>query len=212
MVITKVQLDSINKVKDFVNQVSLFDCDLDLVSGRYVIDAKSIMGSNFQDFKLVNELFGNEKGDEILSNYADILKEQWGEETVCSRIEDDHFMVCIRKADYSEETVRDVMELSSQLIGSNTFRLQVYVGVYDITDHNMLITAMCDRARMALASIKGDYITKIGYYRDDMRKNVIHEKALVSEFGEALIRGDFKMYLQAQADQNGHIDGATEIS
>jgi phosphotransferase system HPr-like phosphotransfer protein len=40
----KVSLNSIDKVKTFVNEISRFDFDFDLVSGRYVIDAKSIMG------------------------------------------------------------------------------------------------------------------------------------------------------------------------
>lgn len=40
----KISLNSIDKVKAFVNEISKFDCDFDLVSGRYVIDAKSIMG------------------------------------------------------------------------------------------------------------------------------------------------------------------------
>lgn len=40
----KISLNSIDKVKAFVNDVTKFDTDFDLVSGRYVIDAKSIMG------------------------------------------------------------------------------------------------------------------------------------------------------------------------
>ena len=40
----KVMLNSIDKVKAFVNDISKYDFDFDLVSGRYVIDAKSIMG------------------------------------------------------------------------------------------------------------------------------------------------------------------------
>ena len=40
----KISLNSIDKVKSFVNEISKFDNDFDLVSGRYVIDAKSIMG------------------------------------------------------------------------------------------------------------------------------------------------------------------------
>jgi phosphotransferase system HPr-like phosphotransfer protein len=39
-----ISLNSIDKVKSFVNDISRFDYDFDLVSGRYVIDAKSIMG------------------------------------------------------------------------------------------------------------------------------------------------------------------------
>ena len=40
----QISLNSIDKVKSFVNEISKFDNDFDLVSGRYVIDAKSIMG------------------------------------------------------------------------------------------------------------------------------------------------------------------------
>ena len=40
----KISLNSIDKVKSFVNDLTKFDSDFDLVSGRYVIDAKSIMG------------------------------------------------------------------------------------------------------------------------------------------------------------------------
>lgn len=39
-----IMLKSINDVKDFVNIVSKYDFDIDLSSGRYVVDAKSIMG------------------------------------------------------------------------------------------------------------------------------------------------------------------------
>jgi hypothetical protein len=39
----QISLNSIDKVKSFVNAITKFDCDFDLVSGRYVIDAKSIM-------------------------------------------------------------------------------------------------------------------------------------------------------------------------
>ena len=40
----QISLNSIDKVKTFVNEINKFDFDFDLVSGRYVIDAKSIMG------------------------------------------------------------------------------------------------------------------------------------------------------------------------
>ena len=40
----QISLNSIDEVKAFVNDISRFPFDFDLVSGRYVIDAKSIMG------------------------------------------------------------------------------------------------------------------------------------------------------------------------
>ena len=44
MVQVSVKLDTIAKVKDFVNLLVGVSYDVDLVSGRYVVDAKSIMG------------------------------------------------------------------------------------------------------------------------------------------------------------------------
>ena len=44
MITFEIQLKSINDVKDFVNISNKYDFDIDLTSGRYVVDAKSIMG------------------------------------------------------------------------------------------------------------------------------------------------------------------------
>ena len=41
---TNVMLDSISAVKKFVNIVSTYEYEVDLASGRYAVDAKSIMG------------------------------------------------------------------------------------------------------------------------------------------------------------------------
>ena len=41
---TPIRLESVEQIKQFVNTVAVYDCDFDLESGRYVIDAKSIMG------------------------------------------------------------------------------------------------------------------------------------------------------------------------
>lgn len=40
----KIELDTIEKVKKFVSLISSFDGDFDILSGRYIIDAKSILG------------------------------------------------------------------------------------------------------------------------------------------------------------------------
>ena len=44
MVELKVKIGTIDDVKKFVNVVSKYDFDVDLISGRYAVDAKSIMG------------------------------------------------------------------------------------------------------------------------------------------------------------------------
>ena len=64
-----ISLNSIDKVKAFVNEITKFENDFDLVSGRYVIDAKSIMGIFSLDLSKPIELniHSESNADEILS-------------------------------------------------------------------------------------------------------------------------------------------------
>ncbi len=64
----KISLNSIEKVKSFVNAITRFDVDFDLVSGRYIIDAKSIMGIFSLDLSKPIDLniHANEEMDAIL--------------------------------------------------------------------------------------------------------------------------------------------------
>ena len=64
----KISLNSIDKVKSFVNDINKFDYDFDLVSGRYVIDAKSIMGIFSLDLSKPIDLniHAEDNSDEVL--------------------------------------------------------------------------------------------------------------------------------------------------
>ena len=64
----KISLNSIDKVKSFVNDITKFDYDFDLVSGRYVIDAKSIMGIFSLDLSKPIDLniHAEDNSDEVL--------------------------------------------------------------------------------------------------------------------------------------------------
>ncbi len=70
-----INLSSIDKVKSFVNDIAKFDSDFDLVSGRYVIDAKSIMGIFSLDLSKPIELnIHNEDNiDEVMEVLAPYL-------------------------------------------------------------------------------------------------------------------------------------------
>lgn len=65
----QICLDSIDKVKSFVNEITRFDTEFDLISGRYVIDAKSIMGIFSLDLSkpITLNIHAENNLDEILS-------------------------------------------------------------------------------------------------------------------------------------------------
>ena len=72
MVTVKISLNSIDKVKSFVNDLTKFDSDFDLVSGRYVIDAKSIMGIFSLDLSKPIEL--NIHAEDDVDTILNVLK------------------------------------------------------------------------------------------------------------------------------------------
>ncbi len=67
-----ISLNSIDKVKTFVNEIAKFDNDFDLISGRYVIDAKSIMGIFSLD--LSKPITLNIHANDNLSAIMEVLK------------------------------------------------------------------------------------------------------------------------------------------
>ncbi len=74
----KISLNSIDKVKTFVNLINRFDAEFDLVSGRYVIDAKSIMGIFSLDISKPIDLniHNSDNLDEIMSALKPYLAEE----------------------------------------------------------------------------------------------------------------------------------------
>ncbi len=67
-----ISLNSIDKVKAFVNEITKYDNDFDLVSGRYVIDAKSIMGIFSLDLSKPIEL--NIHSENQIDEILEVLK------------------------------------------------------------------------------------------------------------------------------------------
>ncbi len=73
-----ISLNSIDKVKNFCTDIAKFDAEFDLVSGRYVIDAKSIMGIFSLDISKPIELIihAEEKDlDDIMAVLAPYIAE-----------------------------------------------------------------------------------------------------------------------------------------
>ena len=73
MKVLSVSLNSIDKVKNFCNAIAQFESEFDLISGRYVIDAKSIMGIFSLDISKPIELNIHAEGDE-LEKILEVLK------------------------------------------------------------------------------------------------------------------------------------------
>lgn len=167
--------------------------------------------SNIKDFKLVNDLFGLEKGNEVLKMEADLLKAQCGEGSVYGRTGGDKFSICIPKEEFKEQDFMDAIQSMGQAFNNDLYHLHIYVGVYEITDRNEEVSIMCDKANLAIKALGENYDKSIAYYNDTIFHDTVAEKQLVGDFDKALAEKQFCMYLQPQVTSEGKLLGAEAL-
>ena len=170
-----------------------------------------LIGSNIKDFKLINDLFGMEKGNEVLKMEAELLKERCGRNVTYGRIDGDKFAVCIPKTRFREQDFIDAIHAMKEVINNDTYHLHIYVGVYEITDMNEDISIMCDKINLAIKTIYENYDRFFVYYDEAMFHKTIVERQLVGDFEEAVSDRQFCMYLQPQMTSEGKMLGAEAL-
>lgn len=167
--------------------------------------------SDIKNFKLINDIFGIEVGDEILVNIADTIRRLAGPGTVYGRIAGDRFGIFMPqgrfKPDVFVEEIRRVAEISA----TSAYRICIHIGVYDVVNSDVPAPLMCDRALMALKTIKSSLTDVVSHYDDSIRENTISEQKVTSEFGEALDEGQFCFYLQPQVSVTGKVLGGEAL-
>ncbi len=68
MVKRKVRIENMKDVDTFNKLCSKFDCDMDLISGKYYVNAKSIMGIFSLDLEMPLELAADMEDEKIVDN------------------------------------------------------------------------------------------------------------------------------------------------
>ncbi len=174
-------------------------------------EERYIICSDIKDFKLVNDLFGMEKGDEILVRTAELIMQQSSEGTVCGRIEADRFAMCMYKKNYKEEVFVRYINKVCAMAKNDVFRMHIHIGVYRISDPTMEISVMCDRAQLAIQKIKDDYQSIISYYDEELGKALHGERKMISEFDRAIEEGQFQIFLQPQISVENKLLGAEAL-
>ncbi len=158
-----------------------------------------------KDFKVVNDLFGEETGNRILKRIAGLMRrDAIHEDTRYGRLEADRFAMCMREEFFHELDYEDYLEDLKKIVNSSVYKMHVHVGVYHITDPSLSVAVMCDRAFVAIRRIKENYQQIVSHYSEDMGYSTQREKVMVGEFDRAIAAGEFQIYLQPQIAVKGY--------
>ena len=167
--------------------------------------------SNIKDFKFINEIFGMEKGNQVLLKQAKLMSSNPSERTICARLMNDRFALCLPREEFAENRVADsVKELQREFTG-NSFHLHMYMGVYEIRDRDEAVSIMVDKANIAADTIKNNYDCCVAYYDEHLLEISIEQRRLLGEFEPALQNDEFVMYLQPQVKRDGAAKGAEAL-
>ena len=169
--------------------------------------------SNIMNFRLVNTLFGDQKGNEVLAKTAALLREiSESSRGLCGRLGSDQFAVLISKNKYREEHLSNIAQTLSDNYNSGIYTLHIHFGVYEIDDPSIPVSVMCGRANSALRTIREDLSKTVAYFDDAILQKILLEQTVLGSFEEALSSGQFKMYLQPLVRKDGSVLGAEALA
>lgn len=161
-------------------------------------EAYSVVYTNIQGFKAVNDLLGTFCGDMVIFQVRDALIQEL-KPVMIARLESDHFALITKNEYLTEETME---KLCYQFYEEDSKRMPIVIqcGIYHMERNRRNILYMLDRAKLAEHSISSDHGLAYAVCDQKMSDDYVNQRVLVSEIDGALERGEFQTYYQPVVD------------
>lgn len=162
-----------------------------------------IVVSDIENFKMINDKYGMEMGNQILKLLADSVRKCLPNFIIGSRVYADRFVFLQLDNEKQEKINRNLQD--TIIRNSPIPNLTCKHGIYRTKiDRSIPAQAMYDRARIAVRSIKGVYGANFAFYDDKVRENLVNRQQILENMEEALAKHEFVIYLQPK--HNLHTD------
>ncbi|EQE83730.1 diguanylate cyclase domain protein [Clostridioides difficile CD69] len=184
---------------------------------KYLLDKPSlnyiIVYFDINNFKMINDTFGYEFGDNLLITIAKALKEELTEGEVYARLSSDYFAIF---CDYKNGRNKIIRKLDSirNNIESNlsiVFEISLCVGIYFVEEGEVDIQKAVNKANMARSVAKGKNIN-YAIYNEDVRNKLSEESMILDDIKIALVKNQFEVYYQPKFSLvNGEMIGSEAL-
>jgi len=178
-----------------------------------------VVYANIDRFKLINDAYGDDEGDVVLKKIHQIIDEEmlsWDEAS--GRIMADNFGMLMRFLSMNklEHRLARINEQLSSLKDKDgvEYGIKLYFGIYQVVDKNESVSAMLEKANLALKRVTHSmqHLVHMGVYDEKDKKQLGREKELEMKMERALKNGEFIPYLQPKYElENETIGGAEAL-
>ena len=168
--------------------------------------------TKISNFKFINEVFGNYVIDQFLQKYSEKLLSTTNKDVLYSRLDNDLFGIMIPKDAFDLDKLVNFTQHFSKISKDKYLPIQILIGIYEIEDINIPVSVICDRANMAITSIKNPEANPVGYYNMEIKNRLFFEQTIISDFSKAINEKQFKIFLQPQFTAEREIYGAEVLA
>ncbi|HGT9378377.1 TPA: EAL domain-containing protein [Clostridioides difficile] len=168
---------------------------------KYLLDKLSlnyiIVYFDINNFKMINDTFGYEFGDNLLITIAKALKEELTEGEVYARLSSDYFAIFCDYKNGRNKIIRKLDNIRSNIESnlSIVFEISLCVGIYFVEEGEVDIQKAVNKANMARSVAKGKNIN-YAIYNEDVRNKLSEESMILDDIKIALVKNQFEVYYQ----------------
>ena len=145
-------------------------------------------------FKVYNDEYGFQAGDDLLCSLARTLHEEFPDEQV-ARFSNDHFVVCAR-SDVAH-MIEHVTHVHNVMIGAHPkTRIEVKAGLYALEESCKQASTACDHARLACNTVKRRYDRVYGVYDLNLYESLRLRQHVIASIEQAIEKDYIKVFYQ----------------
>ena len=127
---------------------------------------------NVRHFRIINNLYGMEKGNRLLVLLAERIRSIKPKESIAGRVGDDVFVVVMSRHDFYEENWERMLWSVEREAGEDVFHVHIHAGVFMGDSVNIPLSRMIEYTWAAQETIMDDPQSHIAYYRPGQLKKV----------------------------------------
>ncbi len=150
---------------------------------------------DIERFKLINDMYGVEMGDDILKFMNDSLAVICSDDQPFTRLTADVFMIVIA-FDKENEILDFVHNLENSLCGYKGLDYRLIFGIAIAEDRSLHTRRHSDNATLARQSVKGNALNNIGFYNGSLKNELYHQQTIEDDMIRAYENNEFVMFLQ----------------